>query len=308
MEIGSRLKEAREAKKLSLEDVQQETKIQIRYLQAIEQGDFGIMPGKFYTRAFIKQYAEAVGLDPEELFEQHQNEIPSASDDEYIQYTRVQRHKEQSSDKNSMWMTIIPKGIIALLLIGIVVVAYVFLIQSGGDDGNHNAVDSSKAGNEVTYEKNPDTNANSAPPEQDKEDQADKEEDEEEKQKAEEEKEEEKPKEQLNLVEKGSGTRPSHAFELESPEQLKLEFEATNADNPESYLEVRDGSGKVYFSTILNKDNSPQQFDLTGEEQIDITIGRSYQLDMKINGEKVKYPVDPNERDVQEFHITVKDE
>ena len=35
------------------------------------------MPGNFYVRAFIKQYAEAVGLDPEELFEEFKNEIPN---------------------------------------------------------------------------------------------------------------------------------------------------------------------------------------------------------------------------------------
>ena len=41
------------------------------------------MPGKFYARAFIKQYAEAVGLEPEELFEEYKNEIPIAYEDDY---------------------------------------------------------------------------------------------------------------------------------------------------------------------------------------------------------------------------------
>ena len=35
------------------------------------------MPGKFYVRAFIKQYAEAVGLEPEDFFEEYKSEIPN---------------------------------------------------------------------------------------------------------------------------------------------------------------------------------------------------------------------------------------
>ncbi|MDA6131043.1 helix-turn-helix domain-containing protein, partial [Escherichia coli] len=49
---------------MSLDDLQKVTKIQKRYLMGIEEGDYSMMPGKFYVRAFIKQYAEAVGIEP----------------------------------------------------------------------------------------------------------------------------------------------------------------------------------------------------------------------------------------------------
>ena len=84
------LKEARIAKDLSLDDLQEITKIQKRYLIGIEEGNYSLMPGNFYVRAFIKQYAEAVGLDPEELFEEFNNEIPSThADDIPGQLSRV---------------------------------------------------------------------------------------------------------------------------------------------------------------------------------------------------------------------------
>ena len=61
MEIGENLREAREAKEISLDDIQEMTKIQKRYLVAIEAEDFHVLPGRFYARAFIKEYAQAVG-------------------------------------------------------------------------------------------------------------------------------------------------------------------------------------------------------------------------------------------------------
>ena len=65
--IGKTLREAREARGYTLEHVQEVTKIQKRYLLAIEEEDFDIMPGHFYTRAFIRQYAEVLGADAEAL-------------------------------------------------------------------------------------------------------------------------------------------------------------------------------------------------------------------------------------------------
>ena len=75
-ELGAHLKEARLAKGYSLDDLQEITKIQKRYLIGIEEGNYSIMPGSFYVRAFIKQYAEAVGLDPEKLLDNYRSDIP----------------------------------------------------------------------------------------------------------------------------------------------------------------------------------------------------------------------------------------
>ena len=46
-------------------------KIQKRYLEAIEQGNTDILPGRFYARAFVRQYADIVDLDGEELLDEH---------------------------------------------------------------------------------------------------------------------------------------------------------------------------------------------------------------------------------------------
>lgn len=75
-ELGQQLREARLQKGMSLDDVQEMTKIRKRYLEAIEAGDYKVLPGSFYVRAFIKTYAETVGLNPDELLEGHKKTYP----------------------------------------------------------------------------------------------------------------------------------------------------------------------------------------------------------------------------------------
>lgn len=78
-EVGKKLREARIDKGYTIDDLQQITKIQKRYLIAIEEGNFDALPGDFYVRAFIKQYAETVGLDGQKLLDQYSDELPQSA-------------------------------------------------------------------------------------------------------------------------------------------------------------------------------------------------------------------------------------
>jgi cytoskeletal protein RodZ len=67
--VGERLKAAREKKKLSLEDIADQTRIPLRHLQNLEAGDWSNLPAPTYTIGFAKSYASAVGLDRTEIGE-----------------------------------------------------------------------------------------------------------------------------------------------------------------------------------------------------------------------------------------------
>jgi len=65
-QFGNKFRKAREAKKLSLDDVSNVTKIGTRMLQAIEEENFDQLPGGVFNKGFIRAYAKHLGLDSEE--------------------------------------------------------------------------------------------------------------------------------------------------------------------------------------------------------------------------------------------------
>ncbi len=73
MNIGEKFKTARKEKGITLEEIQKNTKIRTKYLEAIEENNFNIIPGKVYAKAFIKEYARQLNLDAEELIKEYQN-------------------------------------------------------------------------------------------------------------------------------------------------------------------------------------------------------------------------------------------
>jgi len=65
------LKQEREKKKISLVQIAADTRISLHYLQSIEEGRFGDLPGGVYNRAFIKAYCESINIDSREVLERY---------------------------------------------------------------------------------------------------------------------------------------------------------------------------------------------------------------------------------------------
>ncbi|WP_373751314.1 helix-turn-helix domain-containing protein, partial [Jeotgalibaca porci] len=74
--IGDRLKNARIKQGHTLDDLQQLTKIQKRYLIAIEENRLDDLPGDFFVNAFIRQYADVVGVSLEGEEQRHTQHAP----------------------------------------------------------------------------------------------------------------------------------------------------------------------------------------------------------------------------------------
>jgi cytoskeletal protein RodZ len=72
--LGVALKQAREGRNLSISQAAAATRISARHLQSIEEGRYRDLPGGMYNRAFIRAYAEFLGLDPKPLLDRYASE------------------------------------------------------------------------------------------------------------------------------------------------------------------------------------------------------------------------------------------
>jgi cytoskeleton protein RodZ len=69
--IGETLREARMRQRLDIADVETRTKIRAKYLRALENEEFGMLPGPTFVKTFLRTYAEMLGLDPHVLVEEY---------------------------------------------------------------------------------------------------------------------------------------------------------------------------------------------------------------------------------------------
>ena len=87
--IGNLLRQAREAKKLSLADVEKEIKIRSRYLEALEAEEFDVLPGNVYMFGFLRSYASFLGLDANDLVAKLRKHLQQDEEDAEDMKTRA---------------------------------------------------------------------------------------------------------------------------------------------------------------------------------------------------------------------------
>src|ERR671922_2140425 len=81
-EIGEMLREARMRKRIDMTEVESATKIRGKYLRALENEEWDLLPGPTFVKTFLRTYAEYLGLDPRLLVEEYRQryERPSSQD------------------------------------------------------------------------------------------------------------------------------------------------------------------------------------------------------------------------------------
>src|SRR5580765_7284291 len=84
--IGEKLRLEREARGIALREISEQTRISIRYLEAIETDDFKRLPGGIFNRSFVRAYAKFVGVDEHAALED---------------YSRTLRERGESDDDGS---------------------------------------------------------------------------------------------------------------------------------------------------------------------------------------------------------------
>ncbi|GAB6274141.1 MAG: DUF4115 domain-containing protein [Peptococcaceae bacterium] len=77
MEIGHVLKRTRVEKNLSLAQAEEETKIRQKYLVALENENYDVIPGRVYAKGFLRNYARYLGLNAEEIIYYYEKQYPT---------------------------------------------------------------------------------------------------------------------------------------------------------------------------------------------------------------------------------------
>ncbi|EOO16104.1 MULTISPECIES: helix-turn-helix domain-containing protein [Bacillus] len=276
-ELGQKLTEAREAKGLSIDQLHEITKIQKRHLVAIEEGNYDVLPGAFYARAFIKQYADAVGLNGEELLVEYQSTIPQSEKREVPQVSTGQKTQE-TMQKSSSWPIAdhMPKILIALLVIAFGVVVW-FVIQAltGKDDRQVPNAQGEKIEVQKAKDSPLDTKKDEAKAEEPKKEEPKKEE-----QPA-------QPTGQQEIKVVGTTGKVS-TLEIHNNKTLELEISGKGA----SYVDVKDDAGNEILNTTV-QGGQIEKRDLSTVKEVRLNIGNATNVEVKLNGQVVAFPLDP---------------
>lgn len=294
-ELGNRLKEARLAKDMSLDDLQIATKIQKRYLIGIEEGNYSMMPGQFYVRAFIKQYAEAVGLQPEELFEQFKSEIPSTINEDIPEkLSRVQSRKSIPAGTSKI-LDVLPKILIAVFIIGAIAVVYVFLQERNSKDGTIEPEE--KGGNEQVKVEESENFGKDSNKETSKDDTIEDDGKGDSVEGKDIEEEPTPPKQEITVAE-SSGRKT--IYELKNADKFELKVVSTG----ETWISISNGKGQNFFQGALKKaENGSQTIDFSKETEAVLIIGKSTETEVYVNDEKIEFAIPPAQAVRQDITI-----
>jgi cytoskeletal protein RodZ len=119
--IGEQLRLAREERGIGLREISNQTRISMRYLEAIETDDYKRLPGGIFNRSFVKAYAKAVGFDEHQALEGYtrlMRELGQPLDEMEItpQYSKV--YDEVPATRSPVLTVFLAILILAILTLG----------------------------------------------------------------------------------------------------------------------------------------------------------------------------------------------
>jgi cytoskeleton protein RodZ len=139
--IGETLREARMRQRLDIADVEDRTKIRAKYLRALENEEFGMLPGSTFVKTFLRTYAEVLGLDPHMLVEEYRATYEPRDDAELQPITpgggsrppRERRERRYSGGGPG------PGTVLVGALVALIALLLVLGLTSGGNDNKKTA-------------------------------------------------------------------------------------------------------------------------------------------------------------------------
>jgi cytoskeleton protein RodZ len=135
-EIGESLREARMRARIDISEVEARTKIRAKYLRALENEEWNLVPGPVYVKSFLKTYGDYLGLDSRLLIDEFKRRFERPSENEVRATASSARERERDRNRNPRRFSATvfsPIGVIVVAVVVIVVALY--LIGSHSSNG-----------------------------------------------------------------------------------------------------------------------------------------------------------------------------
>jgi cytoskeleton protein RodZ len=128
-DIGSSLREARLRQELDFPELEERTKIRPKYLRALEDERFDILPAPTYVRGFLRSYAEALGLDGQPFVDEYNSRFTVGEDDAPLRARRVPQPRRDRGPRESRIAAV------ALVAIAVATALVIAAWKFGGPEG-----------------------------------------------------------------------------------------------------------------------------------------------------------------------------
>lgn len=128
-DIGSSLREARLRQDLDFPELEERTKIRPKYLRALEDERFDILPAPTYVRGFLRSYAEALGLDGQPFVDEYNTRFAVGDEDAPLRARRVPAPRRDRKPRESRI------AVVALFAIAVATALVIAAWRFGGPEG-----------------------------------------------------------------------------------------------------------------------------------------------------------------------------
>ena len=128
-EIGNSLREARLRQQLDFPELEHETKIRAKYLRALEDERFELLPSHTYIKGFLRSYADSLGLDGQLYVDEYNSRFVIGEDEVPMRTRRVPAARRRKSERRESSMVLL-----SLALIGIFTALVIAAWRFGGAD------------------------------------------------------------------------------------------------------------------------------------------------------------------------------
>jgi len=156
--LGEKLRQAREARGITISEVAEQTRISALYLEAIENNDYRTLPGGIFNKGFVKSFAKFVGVDAQEALQDYSSLLAEQGGGENADDPKTYRPEVLTDDRSRSSM--LPTLIFAVIILGLLTWGILALVRYYQDSRQNQPVANNNTNTAANSAANTNVNVN----------------------------------------------------------------------------------------------------------------------------------------------------